>query len=95
MNVICNASNPKAFAASIAGDGGKVAMECRSHRRIKDGRTVFGAEKRHEQEHKRGIATSEEDQSGMQPLEIAWDLRKPRPMALGCDDPASSVLSSD
>ena len=44
MDVIGNASHAKAFAAGIAGYGGKIAVERRPYRRVKEWRTVFGAE---------------------------------------------------
>ena len=44
MDVIGNASHAKAFAAGIAGYGGKIAGERRPYRRVKEWRTVFGAE---------------------------------------------------
>ena len=44
MQVICNTSHAKAFAAQIAGYGGEVAVERRAFRRVRDGRTVLGAE---------------------------------------------------
>ena len=44
MHVIGNTSHAKAIAAQIAGYGGEVAVERRAYRRVKDGRTVLGAE---------------------------------------------------
>jgi hypothetical protein len=44
MNVIGNAPHAKAFAAGIAGYDGKIAVERRPYRRVKEWRTVFGAE---------------------------------------------------
>ena len=44
MHVIGKTSHAEAFAAQIAGYGGEVAVERRAYRRVKDGRTVLGAE---------------------------------------------------
>ena len=44
VDVICDSSHTKAFATGIARHGGKIAVERRPYRSIKDRRTVFGAE---------------------------------------------------
>jgi hypothetical protein len=94
MNVICNASHPKAFATGIARYRGKVAIEYRSYRRVKDGRTVFGAENDMNKNTGERLRHAEEHKSGLQPSSIAW-IPKTQADGLGWYDPAPSVLTFD
>jgi hypothetical protein len=53
--------------AQIAGYGGEVAVECRPYRRIKDERTVLGAENDMNEDTGQRLRHAEEHKSGLQP----------------------------
>ena len=67
MNVICSASHAKALAAQIAGYGGEVSVERGPYRKIKDGRTIFGAENEVNEDTGQRLRHAEEHKSGLQP----------------------------
>ena len=94
MNVICSASHAKALAAQIAGYGGEVSVERRPYRKIKNGRTVFGAENEVNEDTGQRLRHAEEHKSGLQPWEIVW-FPKTQADGLGWYDHAPSVLGSD
>jgi hypothetical protein len=92
VDVIGRTSDAIAFAAGIAGHGGKIGVECGSYCGTKDRRTVAGAEDDMDKKTGERLRHGGRGKSGLQPSQLSLGPPKTQADGLGWNDGAPSVL---